>query len=61
MNRAYLEKVFSNERMSKYFTAHPNNGIKAITHYHCNIEISESFYPILSILEVAFRNSVIES
>jgi hypothetical protein len=58
MNKAFLEKVFSNERMSKYFAAHPNDDKKGVTLYHCNIEISEAFYPLLSILEVAFRNSV---
>lgn len=58
MNRAYLEKVFSTERMSKYFAAYPQDPDKAIIHYQCNIEISEAFYPLLSILEVALRNSV---
>ena len=44
--------------MGKYFAAHPTDEIRAIAHYQCNIEISEAFYPVLSILEVAFRNSV---
>ncbi|MBB6004010.1 hypothetical protein [Arcicella rosea] len=44
--------------MSKYFQKYPNNENKAITHYHLNIMVSESFYPILSILEVSLRNSL---
>ncbi|HCY00453.1 MAG TPA: hypothetical protein DG754_09970 [Bacteroidales bacterium] len=31
---------------------------KAIQHYQCNIQISEAFYPCLSVLEVALRNAV---
>jgi hypothetical protein len=44
--------------MSKYFAAHPKDDAKAIHLYNCNIEISESFYPLLSMLEVSLRNSV---
>ncbi|WP_339790471.1 hypothetical protein [uncultured Imperialibacter sp.] len=58
MNRQYLEKVFSNERMSKYFDAHPGDEAKAHIQYLCNIEVSEAFYPCLSTLEVALRNAV---
>jgi hypothetical protein len=44
--------------MNKYFNAHPGNENAAILHYQSNIQISETFYPLLSILEVALRNSV---
>lgn len=58
MDRQYYEKVFSNERMQKFFDHHPDNVKKAIDHYQINIELSEALYPILSIFEVAFRNSL---
>lgn len=58
MNRQFYEKVFSTERMDKYFLKYPGDEQKAILHYHLNVELSESFYPVLSIFEVAFRNSL---
>ncbi len=42
--------------MEKYFKRYPDNESKAIEHYHSNIELSESFYSVLSIFEVALRN-----
>ena len=35
-----------------------NDEKRAIAHYQCNIELAESFYPCLSILEVALRNAL---
>lgn len=58
MNRHFYEKVFSTQRMEKYFNHHPNNTDKAIIHYKSNIELSESFYSVLSMFEVALRNSL---
>src|ERR1017187_4692650 len=58
MNRQYFEKVFSNERMNKFFEKHPGNEEKAISHYKINIELSESLYPVLSVFEIALRNSL---
>lgn len=58
MNKQYYQKVFSSQRMEKYFNKYPNNDDKAIAHYHLNIELSESFYSCLSMFEVAFRNSL---
>jgi len=58
MNKQYYEKIFSNQRMQKYFQCYPGNEQKAILHYQINIEVSESFYPVLSMLEVALRNSL---
>lgn len=58
MNKQYLEKVFSADRMRKYFNAHPCNDNKAMLHYQCNIQISEALYPSLSVLEVALRNAL---
>lgn len=58
MNRRFYEKVFSTERMDKYFTKYPDNEQYAIAHYHLNIELSEGFYQCLSMFEIAFRNSL---
>jgi len=56
MDRHFYEKTFSTQRMAKYFERYPNDEQKAIAHYRSNIELSESFYPILSIFEVSLRN-----
>lgn len=58
MDRQYYEKVFSVQRMEKYFQHYENDDEKAIIHYQSNIELSESFYSILSMFEVALRNSM---
>ena len=57
-DKSYYEKVFSNERMSKYYIKYGSDWEKAVNHYKLNIQISEAFYPILSIYEVALRNSL---
>ncbi|WP_084709074.1 Abi family protein [Aequorivita vladivostokensis] len=58
MDRHFYEKVFSTQRMDKYFNRYPNDEAKAIVHYKTNIELSEAFYAVLSMYEVAFRNSL---
>lgn len=58
MSRIYFQKVFSNERMAKYFNKYTGNEDKAITHYQQNILLSEAFYPLLTVFEVALRNSL---
>lgn len=58
MDRYFYEKVFSTQRMKKYFNHYPNDDQKALLHYKYNIELSESFYSVLSIFEVALRNSL---
>ncbi len=54
----FFEKVFSTERMRRYYAAHPTDDAMAITHYQSNIELSSSFYACLSVFEVALRNSL---
>ena len=44
--------------MEKYFNHYPNDDEKAILHYKYNIQLSESFYAVLSMFEVALRNSL---
>lgn len=56
MDRIAIEKVISTERLEPYLKKHGGDFEKAVNHYKVNIEISESFYPLLSILEIALRN-----
>jgi len=58
MDKKYFQKVFSDERMQKYFDIHSPDENLSIKHYNINIQISESFYPVLSIFEIALRNSI---
>ncbi len=51
-------KVFSSDRMQKYLDVHHPDETKALVHYRVNIQISEASYPLLSIFEVALRNSL---
>ena len=53
----FFNKLFSEKRLSKYFLIHKDEG-KAISHYRCNIELSEAFYSCISVLEVALRNAI---
>lgn len=57
-NKQFLEKVFSNKRMERYFALYPNDENRAIKHYQSNIKLAEAFYTSLSILEVALRNAL---
>ena len=56
-NKLLFEKVFSNKRMERYFLLYEDDR-KAIDHYRSNIELAESFYPCLSVFEVALRNAL---
>jgi hypothetical protein len=58
MDRKAIERIISSERLEPYLRHHHNDFDKAVEHYKANIEISESFYPMLSILEVGLRNSI---
>ena len=43
--------------MERYFLLYEDDR-KAIDHYRSNIELAESFYPCLSVFEVALRNAL---
>ena len=45
--------------MSKYFSFHQSNPELAIEHYRCNLLLSESLYPCLSIFEITLRNALV--
>jgi hypothetical protein len=57
MDRKTIERIFSKNRLQPYLNRHDLDFDIAVKHYKINIEISESFYPLLSILEIALRNS----
>lgn len=56
-SKTYFEKIFSSKRMERYCHLYDDENY-AIIHYQCNIELAESFYPCLSVLEVALRNAL---
>jgi len=58
MDSKALERIFSTERLQPYLKRHNDNYSFAIDHYRANILISESFYPLISILEIGLRNGV---
>lgn len=53
-----VDRIISQERLQPYINHHFGGIDKAIAHYKANILISESFYPLISILEVGLRNSI---
>jgi len=53
-----FKKVFSQDRTQRYLDKFQDDEDKAMLYYKINLQISEAFYPILSILEVALRNSL---
>ena len=58
MHLAELEKGLSEKRLSTYYTLFPADKEKAIEYYRINMQIAESFYPLLSNLEIVLRNSI---
>jgi len=57
MNKKVFENAFSEKRLEKYFNKYSDED-KAITHYQCNIELSEVFYPSIAVFEVLLRNAI---
>lgn len=51
-----LSVVFSSERLSRYFQENNNDKQKALISYSWNIELGQSLYPAIQILEVSMRN-----
>lgn len=53
-----ISDLLSNKRLDGYKGA-SNNGLDILLHrYNYNIELGNEFYPLLSIFEIAFRNSL---
>ena len=58
-DRLFFEKIFSTERMNKYFLLYPCDSERAIEHYKCNLMLSESLYTSLSVFEITLRNALV--
>lgn len=57
-NKAFFKKVFSCNRMERYFNLYPEDEKRAIRHYQCNLQLAEACYVSLSVLEVTLRNAM---
>lgn len=44
--------------MERYFALYPDDEQRAITHYRCNLELSEAMYFSLPVFEVTLRNAL---
>lgn len=60
-NIEFCNRVFSISRMMPYLEKTEFNEDNAVKLYYNNIMLSESFYPVLSVLEVSLRNAVSKS
>jgi hypothetical protein len=61
MQNENLEKLLSYKRLETYYRQFNDDKNKAIEYYKLNTKISESFYPLLSNLEIVLRNSIHQS
>ena len=52
-----INKYISNARLKSYLEACQNDYIKALKLYQTNMRLSQSFYPLLSLVEVILRNA----
>jgi hypothetical protein len=53
-----IDRYVSRKRFSTYLKETNNDFEKAIQPYQTNIQFSEAFYPLLSILEISLRNAI---
>lgn len=58
MKKSSIKRLISKDRIQPYLHCHKNNFDLAIEHYKANIRVSESFYPLISVLEVGLRNNI---
>ncbi len=58
MRYNHFEKIVSKPRLNRYLKAVKSDHKRAIELYKLNLELSQSFYPYLSLCEVALRNSI---
>lgn len=61
MTEQQLKYYLSSPRFNVYLAKTNNDFAKAYRLYQLNIELSEAFYPVLSVLEVSLRNAVNET
>jgi hypothetical protein len=60
MTESQLKYYLSSPRFNVYLAQTGNDFEKAYRLYKANIELSEAFYPVLSVLEVCLRNAINE-
>lgn len=60
MTESQLKYYLSSPRFNVYLAQTSNNFEKAYRLYKANIELSEAFYPVLSVLEICLRNAINE-
>lgn len=58
MNYAQLEFYISQPRLNRFLRACKNSKTKAQKLYKINLRVSQSFYPILNLFEIFFRNAI---
>lgn len=58
MDYSKFEEALSVPRLSKYLTTCEGNKKKAMKLYRLNVCLSQSFYSILGLFEIAFRNAI---
>lgn len=56
MEYSKLEYYLSQPRLNRFLLASGNSKIKAQKLYRANLRVSQSFYPILNLFEIFFRN-----
>ena len=61
MTETQLKYYISAPRFSAYLARTDNDFDRACRLYTVNIELSEAFYPVLSVLEISLRNAVNET
>jgi hypothetical protein len=52
------EQLFSHFRLRRYLTACSGDADRAVKLYRANIQLSQAYYPLISVLEVALRNAI---
>ena len=60
MTENQLKYYLSSPRFNVYLAQTDNDTEKAYRLYKANIELSEAFYPVLSVLEICLRNAINE-
>ena len=58
MKFSELEKHLSAPRLNRYLTATLGNKRNAVRAYKLNLELAQSFHPLLGVLEVFLRNHI---
>ncbi len=61
MTEQRIKYYLSSPRFNVYLAESNNDFSKAYQLYKINIELSEAFYPVLSVLEVSLRNAINEA